>query len=74
MEVRHEYTSRGLGVPAAQGGRARGRRCKMLLELMTGTHPASVRIGEWLDEHPLAALAVILLGALACVTADGWIA
>lgn len=46
----------------------------MLLELMTGTHPASVRIGEWLDEHPLAALSVMLLGALACVTADGWLA
>lgn len=46
----------------------------MLLELLTGTHPASVRIGGWLDAHPWAALAVMLLGALACVTADGCLA
>lgn len=46
----------------------------MLLEFLAGTHPASVRIGEWLDEHPLAALSIMLLGALACVTADGWFA
>lgn len=38
----------------------------MLLEFMAGTHPASVRIGGWLDEHPLAALAIVAAGVVAC--------
>lgn len=40
----------------------------MLLSLMTCTHPAAVRLGEYLDEHPtvtmIAVLVLLVLGGL----------
>lgn len=43
-----------------------------LLEFLCGVSPASERVGRWFDAHPAAAAALMLLGALACATADGW--
>ena len=39
----------------------------MLLEFLAGAHPASVRVGAWLDAHPRAAG----LALLAMVAAYG---
>ena len=36
----------------------------MILEFLAGTHPASVRMGAWLDGHPRSA-GLVLLGLLA---------
>lgn len=36
----------------------------MILEILAGTHPGARRMGEWLDAHPAAALAVFLSAAL----------
>lgn len=40
----------------------------MLLSLMSCTHPAAVRLGAYLDEHPavtmVAVLALLVLGGL----------
>ena len=36
----------------------------MMLEFLAGTHPAARRMGEWLEEHPGAALAVFLTAGL----------
>ncbi len=36
----------------------------MILEFLAGTHPAARRAGEWLDAHPVVALAVFLMGML----------
>lgn len=46
----------------------------ILLELACGVGPAHDRASAWLDRHPGVCLAVMLLAALACVTADGWFA
>lgn len=43
-----------------------------LLEFLCGVGPESERVGMWLDAHPAAAVALMLLCALACATADGW--
>lgn len=43
-----------------------------LLEFLCGVGPASEGLGAWLDAHPAAAAALMLLCALACATADGW--
>ena len=37
----------------------------MLLEIVTGTHPAMVRAGAWLDAHPHVALAIFFACAFA---------
>lgn len=39
----------------------------MILEFLAGTHPASARMGAWLDAHPRVALAIVAL----CVIAGG---
>ena len=36
----------------------------MILDFIAGTHPAARRMGEWLDAHPAAALALFLAMAL----------
>lgn len=36
----------------------------MILEFLAGEHPAARRAGEWLEEHPGAALAVFLAAGL----------
>lgn len=36
----------------------------MILEFLAGTHPAARRAGEWLEEHPGVALAVLVAGML----------
>ena len=41
-----------------------------LMEALCGVGPVAERLGAWLDAHPAAAAAVMLLGALACATAD----
>ena len=41
-----------------------------MLEFFAGTHPASVRMSEWLDAHPYATLGIVA----ACVLVGGWIA
>lgn len=42
----------------------------MWLEFLAGAHPASVRVGAWLDAHPraagLAALALVLCYGALC--------
>lgn len=43
-----------------------------MLEFLCGVGPVPERLGAWLDAHPAAAAALMLLGALACATADGW--
>ena len=35
----------------------------MILEFLAGEHPAARRAGEWLEEHPGAALAVFAVCA-----------
>ena len=42
----------------------------MLLEIISGTHPAMVRAGEWLDAHPRVALAGFL--ALMLLASARW--
>lgn len=39
----------------------------MILEFLAGTHPASVRMSEWLDAHPYATLGIVI----ACVLVGG---
>lgn len=41
-----------------------------MLEFFAGTHPASVRMSEWLDAHPYVTLGIVI----ACVLVGGWIA
>lgn len=36
----------------------------MILDFIAGTHPAARRAGEWLDAHPVVALALFLAMAL----------
>lgn len=43
-----------------------------LLDFIVGVGPDSERLGAWLDAHPGAALALMLLAAIAVTTADGW--
>ena len=43
----------------------------MLLEIVTGTHPAMVRAGAWLDAHPRVALAIVALCVIACGLMEG---
>ena len=45
-----------------------------LLEFLCGVGLASEGLGAWLSRHPGACAAVMLLGALACATADGGLA
>lgn len=36
----------------------------MILEFLAGEHPAARRAGEWLEEHPVVALAIFLFAGL----------
>ena len=45
-----------------------------LMEALCGCSPASRRLSAWLGEHPAAAAALMLLCALACMSADSWFA
>lgn len=42
----------------------------MIIEIITGTHPAMVRAGAWLDAHPRVALVVML--ALMLLASARW--
>ena len=44
-----------------------------MLEFLCGVGPASDRLSAWLSRHPGVCAAAMLLGALACATADGWL-
>lgn len=54
--------------------RRKGRRWRAvrLLEFLAGVGPDSERVQRWLDAHQAVALAVMLLCALAVMTADSW--
>ena len=45
-------------------------RAVMLLDIISGTHPAMVRAGAWLDAHPRVALAGFL--ALMVLASARW--
>lgn len=45
-----------------------------MLELLCGVGPVPERVSAWLGRHPGVAAAGMLLAALACATADGWLA
>lgn len=42
----------------------------MIIEIISGTHPAMVRAGAWLDAHPRVALVVML--ALMLLASARW--